>query len=206
MLIGDASFLGPFAAEARISEVDAGAVVLGAGSARFEDATARTLGSGRTYGVSATLDVDQATLSPGEGLTFSGKLRAAGDDAAVLLDLAGADEAVRLTLSLLEDSPFTLAARISRRPSSTVLRDVDFGSAEAALQARGTFFAGEETRRGAFVLRRDTFRLGITVHQDAVRTRFGVDEAWLSDQTRTVEAAAAHEAPGVETTRARAVP
>jgi hypothetical protein len=86
----------------RGADIEAGRLDLGSGSVHAASAALRAPSpEASDHEFSAELLVSAGTLSLAEGFRFRGVTRVDGEDASMLLDIAGASETLRWTLSML---------------------------------------------------------------------------------------------------------
>jgi hypothetical protein len=79
-------------------------------------------------------------------------------------------------------------ARLRFAPHEFVLSDVSATGGDVAL--RGSYALYDEDRRGAFVVEKGPFSLGLRLDNDGASARFFNLDAWLGAQERTVKAKA----------------
>lgn len=114
------------------------------------------------YGLSAAFRVENANLDRLHGLEYAGTATLNGEDAGMLLDLAEAGDRVRWTLSMLEDQPFALVSRVTRRADALALADLKLTC--PGLETRGAGYVWNGQKRGAFLIDGPA-RVGILLHQ-----------------------------------------
>ena len=123
------------------------------------------------------LRLESGTVWVGRQLSLVGRLHVSGPDAGLVLDLLGADEAVRLMFSALSGQAFELEAALRACSSGVELRQVRIQSGIHA--AEGALHVDRSGRRGAILLRRGSLSMGVAVRGDRVDAELTPDPLWL---------------------------
>lgn len=128
--------------------------------------------------VNAHLDVQSASISAGQGASIQGAVMLTGTDAGIWLDLAGAGGALRWMLSDIIGQPFTARGQVHARDGWLSVEQVELeigpSRAQGALRTDGDRIAA------AFLVRRGSSAIGITISEAGVSVRAMADPAWLT--------------------------
>ncbi|MBX3210112.1 MAG: hypothetical protein KF764_34090 [Labilithrix sp.] len=115
-------------------------------------------------------------------------VRLDADDARPLLGVLLRDSVPKLLVGLAEMPRLAAYARLRFAPHALVLSDVSATGGDVAL--RGAFALYDDDRRGAFVVEKGPFSVGLRLGNDGTTPRFFNLDAWLGAQQRNVAAKA----------------
>ncbi|MEO8182057.1 MAG: hypothetical protein ABI895_24750 [Deltaproteobacteria bacterium] len=114
----------------------------------------------------ATLRLDAGAISAARGFGVSGTATSRGPDAAIWLDLAGADSTVRWMLAELAGQPFQLQASFRACNEGADFDELHFES--GLTEVSGALHLVQGRVKGELVARRGSLRLGLSVQSGAV--------------------------------------
>lgn len=137
----------------------------------------------------AVLQLETASVSPGQGLDAIAQLTLTGDDAGLWLDIARLDDNARWLLAELIGMPFELAATVSIRHGWLRMRDIRFEAGPTG--ARGELRSDGEAVLGAVLVRRGPIALGLSLSDAAVRAQLMPPPNWLELQLNSWDAGSA---------------
>lgn len=115
-------------------------------------------------------------------------LRLDADDARPLLGVLLRDSVPKLLVGLADMPRLAGYARLRFAPHALVLSDVSASGGDVAL--RGAYALYDDDRRGAFVVEKGPFSVGLRLGNDGMTPRFFNLDAWLGAQQRNVAAKA----------------
>lgn len=121
----------------------------------------------------------RATWSGISGLSLSGHLTASGSDAGTLLDLGQAAPGARWMLSEIEGTPFQLALELDDQRGVFALEDVAITTARDS--ANGAMYLSDTGLRGALLVQRASFQLGIVLSPEGMRLETQATDGWLRE-------------------------
>ncbi len=156
-------------------------------SGKFSLATGRLvarnveLGAGtldpKTPQLGFSLDLSAGSWSTVDGLRAAGELHGAGADAGLVVDLITTEPSVRLMFAELRQQPFHVSSRLEVRDAMLAFEHIAFEA--SSISAHGGLFLTDLPARGAFVVERGAFRIGLRLAQGLVETRFSPPRGWL---------------------------
>lgn len=192
--INDTELAGDFVMRARFrdfdpetSTIDLSGTTVSMRDVRVRGAAAETA----QWSGAVTLEKTSLRLDgrPSETPRLDGILHIEADDARPLLGVLLRDSLPKLVVGLVKMPHLTGYARVHVSPNLVLLSDVSASGGDVAV--RGSYGLYGEDRRGAFVVEKGPFSVGIGLEKDGASPRFFNLGAWLGAQERASRAKAA---------------
>jgi hypothetical protein len=120
---------------------------------------------------------------------LDGVVRLDGVDARPLLGLLLRDSLPRLAVGLVKMPRLTAYARLELAPNVALISDISASGGDVAIRGSYGFFG--EDRRGAFIVEKGPFSVGVRLDKDGASPRFFNLDAWLGAHQHTARAKAA---------------